>query len=176
MPHLLKPTISLDVRAPAVSVYTDGACSNSGTRAYHGGHAAIIVWEETEKIVRGHEYPATNSTMELQALISALKALQEPCWVDFYSDARYLVDGFSKWLVNWIEKGWPSRIENQKQWKEIAHLATIHDIRGTWIRGHAKQSECSPRQAYNIRCDEMAVEEAWACFEERRHPKETENG
>lgn len=154
-----------------VTIYTDGAASSSGTRSYHGGHAAILLYRGQERIVRGGHYPATNQTMELQALISGLEALTEPCRVEFYSDALYVVDGINLFLENWIRKGWPERIANQEQWKKLAGLRRIHSLHGNWIRGHAPKKGRTVHQEYNVRCDEIAVEEAWACFNSRRGEK-----
>jgi len=155
---------------PDVVIHTDGACSASGTRAYHGGYAGILVFRDKEKIVRGHLYPAKNGGMELQALIAGLEALTEPSRVEFYSDAQYLVNGVNLWMAGWIKKGWPDRVLNQEYWKRIAELRQTHIIHGNWIRGHAPKKNRTSHQEYNVRCDEIAVAEAWLCFEDRRGP------
>ena len=59
-----------------ITIYTDGACSgNPGP----GGWGAILEWNGTEKELSGGEAQTTNNRMELTAVISALRALKEPC-------------------------------------------------------------------------------------------------
>ena len=61
-----------------ITIYTDGACSgNPGP----GGWGAILEWNGTEKELSGGEAQTTNYRMELTGVISALRALKEPCEV-----------------------------------------------------------------------------------------------
>lgn len=66
-----------------VTIYTDGACSgNPGP----GGWGAILRYNGRSKEMSGGERSTTNNRMELTGVISALKALKEPCIVELYSD------------------------------------------------------------------------------------------
>lgn len=161
---------------PLAQIFCDGACSNSGTRAYFGGWASILVRGDREDIYSGNHYPATNNTMELQALIGGLDALgDEPYIVEFFSDARYVVDGFNLWLKNWIRRDWRTsggdEAANQDHWRKVAEHTVLHDIHGNWIRGHVAQADRSLYQEYNARCDELAVQEAWNGFRIARGDK-----
>ena len=61
-----------------VTIYTDGACSpNPGV----GGYAAILSYNEVEKIVVGGMYDTTSNQMELFAVIRALETLTRRCTV-----------------------------------------------------------------------------------------------
>ena len=76
-----------------VTIYTDGACSgNPGP----GGWGAILEWNGTEKELSGGEAQTTNNRMELTAVISALRALKEPCEVSLYTDSKYVCDAVQK--------------------------------------------------------------------------------
>ena len=149
-----------------VTIFCDGACSISGSRARHGGWAAILVYQDVEKVISGHSYPETNQTMELQALIGGLQALKRRCHVEFWSDSQYLVKGVNEWLESWRRREWHTseneRVKNQSYWKEIERLKNIHDIHGNWVRGHTNRK--GKNHVYNARCDELAVAEAWNSY------------
>lgn len=152
-----------------ISIYTDGACDNGGgTRAHHGGWASILVENGQERIFTGHAYPETNSTAELKALIMGLSKITKPCYVEFYSDAQYLVYGYNTWLAAWKARNW-KRVLNPELWKQIDRFP--YSLHGNWIRGHAKKGEQSDHQKYNVQCDELAVEEAWKSYREHTGEK-----
>ena len=70
-----------------VTIHTDGACDgNPGP----GGWAAVLRFGESIREVTGGEPATTNNRMELQAAISGLKALKEPCEVTIFTDSEYL--------------------------------------------------------------------------------------
>ncbi len=137
-----------------VTIYTDGACSgNPGP----GGWGAILKYGGAEKELSGGEPETTNNRMELLAVISALKALKEPCAVELWSDSRYVVDALEKgWAKGWRARGWRRADKkpalNADLWEELLTLAETHDVRCHWVRGHAENE-------YNNRCDALAVRE-----------------
>ena len=136
-----------------VTIYTDGACSgNPGP----GGWGAILRYGGHEKELSGGEKCTTNNRMELMGVISALKALREPCTVELYSDSKYVTDALSKgWAEGWKKRGWIKSDKkpalNPDLWEELLELTGIHEVRCHWVKGHAENE-------YNNRCDELAVE------------------
>lgn len=138
-----------------VEIFTDGACSgNPGA----GGWGAILRYNDVEKELSGGEANTTNNRMELTAVISALKALKEPCNITLYTDSRYVMDGIEKWIISWKENGWKtankkSPVKNVELWQELDALREKHEIRFVWVKGHAGHPE-------NERCDELARNEA----------------
>ena len=82
-----------------VEIYTDGACSgNPGP----GGWGAVLIYNGVEKQLSGSEKETTNNRMELSAVITALKALKEPCNVTLTTDSKYVCDAINKgWLNSW---------------------------------------------------------------------------
>ena len=142
-------------RRKTVTVYTDGACSgNPGP----GGWGAILRYGPHEKAISGGEAETTNNRMELTAAIRALEALTEPCAVELYTDSRYLADALEKgWVYNWKRNGWrkPDKKPalNVDLWEQLLALLETHEVRLHWVRGHADN-------AYNNRCDKMAVAES----------------
>lgn len=121
-----------------VTIYTDGACEpNPGP----GGWAAILRYGTHEKILSGGEAHTTSNRMELQAAIAALEALKQPCRVEFYTDSQYLQQGITKWLPQWVERGWRKSdhkpVQNADLWQKLQALALQHEIHWHWIRGHS---------------------------------------
>lgn len=133
-----------------VQIFTDGACKgNPGP----GGWGALLRYKGIEKELCGHDGHTTNNRMELQAAISALKALQRPCMVEIYTDSQYLRQGMNGWLVQWKKNGWRNaqkkEVKNMDLWQELDHLAQIHKITWHWIKGHSGHPE-------NERADRLA--------------------
>ena len=133
-----------------VEAFTDGACrGNPGP----GGWGAILRYQDREKELHGGERETTNNRMELTAAIEALKALNESCRVDVYTDSVYVRDGITRWLARWEARGWRTAakkpVKNQDLWMELADLVEKHDVRWHWVKGHAGHPG-------NERADELA--------------------
>ena len=134
-----------------VTLYTDGACSgNPGP----GGWACILLYKDTEKELCGGASETTNNRMEITAVIEGLKALKESCSVDLYTDSKYVMEGATKWLQSWQEKGWKRAdkkpVLNVDLWQALATLLSQHEIVWHWVKGHAGNP-------YNERVDALAV-------------------
>ena len=136
----------------AIEIYTYGACSgNPGP----GGWGVVLLYQGNKKELAGYQPETTNNRMELFAAIQGLAALREPCEVTLYSDSSYLINAFEKhWLDNWQRNGWKtsskSPVENQDLWKLLLLHVKNHRVRFVKVKGHSDN-------AYNNRCDEMAV-------------------
>ena len=138
-----------------VTIYTDGACSgNPGP----GGWGAVLRYGEHRRELSGGEAETTNNRMELTAVISALRALKEPCEVELYSDSRYVVEAVEKhWAESWRSRGWRKADKkpalNVDLWEELLTLLEKHKVTFHWVKGHAENEE-------NNRCDALAVAES----------------
>jgi ribonuclease HI len=135
---------------PKVTIYTDGACrGNPGP----GGWGVLLRFGRHEKILSGAERDTTNNRMELTAAVEALKALNQPCKVAFYTDSEYLRRGITEWLRNWKSRGWKTAgkkpVKNQDLWRILDEAIQPHQIEWHWVRGHAGQRE-------NERVDQLA--------------------
>ena len=135
-------------------ICSDGACSgNPGP----GGWGVILRCDGKEKEMSGGEAHTTNNRMELTGVIKGLEALKYPCKVTIQTDSRYVVDGIEKgWAEGWRKRGW---VKSDKQpalnpdlWGRLLELIAIHEVKFTWIKGHAGHPE-------NERCDSLAVEQ-----------------
>lgn len=136
-----------------ISIYTDGSCSgNPGP----GGYAAILLFGEHKKIVKGHEANTTNNRMELMGPIEALKALKESCEVTIYSDSAYVVNAYlQNWVGKWKSNGWRSTtgsVKNKELWVELDALISKHKVKWIKVKGHADDD-------INNECDIIAKSE-----------------
>lgn len=138
-----------------VTIYTDGACSgNPGP----GGWGAVLIYGTHRRELSGGAAGTTNNRMELSGVITALEALNEPCIVELYSDSKYVIDALKLgWARGWKARGWvkPDKKPalNSDLWERLLALCDVHEVKLHWVKGHAEN-------AYNNRCDELAVAES----------------
>jgi len=121
-----------------VIIYTDGACrGNPGP----GGWGALIQYEGTEKEVYGGLEETTNNQMELSAAIQGLKALNESCHVDLFTDSKYVMDGITNWIHNWKKNNWKTaakkEVKNKELWQQLDQLMEHHEVQLHWVKGHS---------------------------------------
>ena len=133
-----------------VEIYTDGACSfNPGP----GGWGAVLMFNGKIKAISGGEEETTNNKMELQAVISALETLREPCNVNVYSDSAYVVNAFlQNWLDKWQANNWKrgrEQVKNVEHWKKLVHLTKVHNVQFIKVKGHSDNE-------FNNECDRLA--------------------
>jgi ribonuclease HI len=143
-------------RAIEVHLFTDGACSgNPGP----GGWGFILRHLATGKEIEesGGEAQTTNNRMELQAVVEGLSRLKRPCAIELFSDSSYVGKGISEWMAGWKANQWRRRekgklvpLKNEDLWRQLDELVHRHQIKYTWIPGHAGHPE-------NERCDALAV-------------------
>ncbi len=140
--------------APAVELFTDGACKgNPGP----GGWGAVIRYGAHEKELSGGEAQTTNNRMELMAAIEGLGALTRPCRVVLWTDSSYVKDGITKWIYGWRRNGWRTAdrkpVKNADLWQALETAAARHEIEWRWVKGHAGHPE-------NERADRLASDAA----------------
>lgn len=124
--------------ASEVTIYTDGGADpNPGI----GGWAALLLSGRHEKVLSGNEADTTNNRMELQAAISALQILKQPCRISFHTDSEYLRQGITKWIDGWAKNGWRQKggkpVRNVDLWRTLWPLVKQHEINWHWVKGHA---------------------------------------
>ena len=135
-----------------IQIFTDGACSgNPGP----GGWGAVLRYNGVEKELSGGEKETTNNRMELTAVISALKALKEPCEVTLTTDSKYVCDSVVRgWVYSWQKNNWRKSDKkpalNVDLWEQLLELLEKHKVTFNWVKGHAGHPE-------NERCDKLAV-------------------
>lgn len=138
----------------SIEAHTDGAClGNPGP----GGWGVLLRYGAHERELSGGEPATTNNRMELMAAISALEALTEACEVALHTDSRYVQQGISEWLPNWLRRGWKTAagdpVKNQDLWQRLHAAAKPHRIDWRWVKGHAGDPD-------NERVDRLARDAA----------------
>ena len=134
-----------------VTIYTDGACSgNPGI----GGWSAILIYNGVERQISGYNNSTTNNRMELFAVIQGLRALNQSCIVDIYTDSQYVADAFNKgWISAWQANNWKtsgkSEVKNVDLWKALLYEVNKHKVNFIKVEGHANVE-------YNELCDKLA--------------------
>ena len=108
-----------------VEIYTDGACrGNPGP----GGWGASLRYKGEQKDLYGAERETTNNRMELMAAIQGLEALTRPCAAKVYTDSKYVVEGITKWLPGWKQRGWKTAskqpVKNVELWQRLDKIAS----------------------------------------------------
>jgi len=136
-----------------VVLYYDGACEGNPRP---GGWAVILAYGLHQKEISGAEPATTNNRMELTAAVEGLKALKEPCEIEFFTDSQYVQNGISEWLKDWKLRGWKTKerkaVKNEDLWQELDVKSAKHQITWRWLKGHAGHE-------MNERCDLLARNE-----------------
>ncbi len=150
-----------------VEIYTDGAClGNPGP----GGWGALLRMQQKngqwiEKVLSGAEPDTTNNRMELMAVIEALRALKEPCFIVLTSDSQYVLKGITEWIEGWKRKAWKTAsgkpVKNQDLWQDLSIQEQRHEIQWCWVKGHAGHE-------MNERVDNLAREAAESISVQKR--------
>jgi ribonuclease HI len=133
-------------------IYTDGASrGNPGP----GGYGAILQYGNREKELSAGYRRTTNNRMELMAVIAALEALKKGGQqITIFSDSQYVVKAVQEgWLKKWLATDFSGGKKNRDLWERYVELASKHNIKFKWVRGHADNQ-------YNNRCDQLATEAA----------------
>lgn len=129
-----------------INVWTDGSCHNNGDRIGGWGFAMYEAGTTNKPFTKyGGEAVSTNNRMEMMAPIEALKLIPDiPAKVVIFSDSKYVVDGYTKWLPGWRAKGWRSAsgdpVKNLELWERLVHLIESKPklkVDFCWVKGHA---------------------------------------
>ncbi len=143
--------------ANLVEIYTDGACrGNPGP----GGWAALLKFNDMEKIISGAEEETTNNRMELMAAIYGLEALSRECTVKLTTDSKYVMQGITSWLSTWKSNNWRTShkkpVKNVDLWQRLDSSVQKHRVDWFWVKGHSGHLENERvDMAANLAIDEL---------------------
>lgn len=132
-----------------VKIYSDGSCI---VDKKIGGTGTILIDVEsgTEKELMKGYFNTTNNRMELRGVILGLKALNQKCEVEIYTDSSYIVNSINKgWVRNWLFKKNFAEKANEDLWRTLIPLFDKHQSKIFHVKGHADNE-------WNNRCDQLA--------------------
>jgi len=138
----------------AIEAATDGACSgNPGP----GGWGGLIIFDDKSELeIGGSEQNTTNNRMELTAAIKTLEKLKTYKLKENFklrTDSKYVIDGYTKWIINWKRNGWKTSsgksVQNLDLWQKIDQLR-INGLVMEYVKGHSGDRQ-------NDRVDKIAT-------------------
>ena len=120
-------------------IYTDGACRNNQSTENLGAYAYKLIYGDKIKTFAQVIPNTTNNKMELQAVISALKAIKPTCrhyQIELFTDSMYVVKGSTEWGAGWVKNNFKD-VKNSELWKELFQLELqFPNLNYTHIKGH----------------------------------------
>lgn len=148
---------TVTIPTDSILIFTDGACTgNPGP----GGWGSIMALPDgTIRELGGNHPQTTNNRMEMAAAIHALAKIEntDAKAIVLYTDSTYLIQGITKWVWGWRNRGWKTAdgkdVANRELWEELSrHVARLKPLTIDWryVRGHSGF-------AGNERCDQIAV-------------------
>ena len=148
-------TRGINHRHRGISVYTDGACHNSGKRNARCGSG---IWAGPDHpknaAIRIPGPLQSNQVGEIAAIIAAVDAFPRFWPLTILSDSKYAIDGLTTHLPTWEDNGWIG-VKNAPLFKRAAYLlksrTATTDFK--WIKGHNEDIG-------NEQCDRLAKEGA----------------
>ena len=138
----------------AIEAATDGACSgNPGP----GGWGGLIIFDDKSELeIGGSEENTTNNRMELTAAIKTLEKLRTYKLKENFklrTDSKYVIEGYTKWIINWKRNGWKTSsgksVQNLDLWQKIDQLR-INGLVMEYVKGHSGDEQ-------NDRVDKIAT-------------------
>ncbi len=138
----------------AIEAATDGACSgNPGP----GGWGGLIIFDDNSELeIGGSEQNTTNNRMELTAAIKTLEKLKTFKLKENFklrTDSKYVIDGYTKWIINWKRNGWKTSsgkaVQNLDLWQKIDQLR-FNGLIMEYVKGHSGDQQ-------NDRVDRIAT-------------------
>ena len=138
----------------AIEAATDGACSgNPGP----GGWGGLIIFDDKSELeIGGSEQNTTNNRMELTAAIKTLEKLKTYKLKENFklrTDSKYVIEGYTKWIINWKKNGWKTSagksVQNLDLWQKIDQLR-IKGLIMEYVKGHSGDRQ-------NDRVDKIAT-------------------
>jgi len=123
--------------------YTDGCFFE---RLGKGGFAVLIrnAVGKFNLITRQVNLQNSN-TIELLAVIVALKSIPATIPARIITDSRYVKKGITEWIIHWKNNDWHTamgnKVRNIEYWQELDSLIQNRYTEFQWIKGHAGHFE-----------------------------------
>jgi len=144
----------MNIDSIAIEAATDGACrGNPGP----GGWGGLIIFDDKSELeIGGSEQNTTNNRMELTAAIKTLEKLKTYKLKENFklrTDSKYVIEGYTRWIINWKRNGWKTSsgksVQNLDLWQKIDQLR-INGLVMEYVKGHSGDKQ-------NDRVDKIAT-------------------
>lgn len=140
----------------SVLIWTDGASRGNGvSKEAIGAYGYYMNYKGYTKDFVEVETGVTNNSMELKAVIEALKAMKrKDIPIIVYTDSAYVCNGLNyKWYRGWRNNNWHTKkgdeVKNKEEWISLVTLyESFPFISIQKVKGHATNKN-------NIFVDEM---------------------
>lgn len=123
-------------------VYTDGSCINNGKKNSAGAIGVFFSDDDPDNYSQAIDNDGnkiTNQTMELLAVIQALKIIGDkitkgqikPNIIHIYTDSSYVINCITKWYSGWIKSNWKNSKGKDVENKELIEL--LYELKNKYI-------------------------------------------
>lgn len=123
-------------------VYTDGSCINNGKKNCFGAIGIFFTDNDSDNLgqaIDNEGNKVTNQTMELLAVIQALKIIDDkidrneinPKIIVICTDSTYIINSITKWYGNWIKNNWKNSKGDDVENKDLIQL--LHELKSKYI-------------------------------------------
>jgi ribonuclease HI len=122
-----------------VTVYTDGSCINNGkANARCGSGVWIADGHPANQSVRVPGPVQSNQLGEIIAVVAALQKLANYIPITIKTDLMYVINGLTRDLPNWEDKGWIG-VLNKAAFQKAAVLLRMRTALTAfqWVKGHS---------------------------------------
>jgi len=119
-----------------VDIYSDGwARPNPGP----GGYWIIMSYKWIKKEFSSWFKMTTNNRMELTGVITGLSKLKEKSRVNIFTDSQYTINWIEKWWAKkWEDNNWmrtkKEKATNHDLWKKLLKLVWKHEVKFHWVK------------------------------------------
>ena len=123
-------------------VFTDGSCLNNGKKNPIGGIGIYFDDNDDDnlgQVIENDGAKITNQTMELLAVIQALKIIGDkinnksinPDIIYIYTDSSYVINCMTKWYSNWVKNNWINAKNKPVENKELIEL--LYSLKNKYV-------------------------------------------
>ncbi|KAG2050448.1 ribonuclease H-like protein [Suillus hirtellus] len=121
-----------------LTIYTDGSCINNGKKDAHCGSGIWI--SENHPNNQAIKIPGkrqSNQIAEIAAILIALQQTAPYIPITFVTDSKYAIEGLTKNLPEWENRGWID-VENSEYMKATAYHLRKRSAQTSfiWVKGH----------------------------------------
>ena len=137
-----------------IIVYTDGSCINNGKKNSIGSIGIFFSDNDSDnlsQIIDNNGCKITNETMELLAIIQAIKIIEKKIMngtnikiIYIYTDSMYIINCMTKWYTSWVNSNWKKKNGEDVKNKDL--IQTLYNLKNKYITifKHVRSHQSEP--------------------------------